>query len=241
MKYLKSALICIAAVAVLIAAYFLGGSAPVKETSGVQNSPITEEIQNKAEELPDADNAKEEEKEAFSEAEAEEEETAPPQKEEQTAQEENEVKNDEITAEPPESEKPYCTISIRCDEILKNMDSLDPEKIELVPQSGVILPETKVFFNSGENVFNILQRELKRAKIHLEFVTTPMYNSVYIEGINNLYEFDCGENSGWMYKVNGDFPKYGCSNYTVQDKDVIEWVYTCDLGRDVGGFYASEK
>ena len=172
---------------------------------------------------------------------AAEEETDPSQKEEQTAQEETEVKNDEITAEPPESEKPYCTISVRCDEILKNMDSLDPEKIELVPQSGIILPETKAFFNSGENVFNILQRELKRAKIHLEFVTTPMYNSVYIEGINNLYEFDCGENSGWMYKVNGDFPKYGCSNYTVRDKDVIEWVYTCDLGRDVGGFYASEK
>lgn len=240
MKYLKSALICIAAVAVLIAAYFLGGSAPVKETSGVQNPPITEEIQNKAEELPDDDNAKEEEKEALSEAAAEEE-TAPPQKEEQAAQEKTEVKNDEITEDSPESEKPYCTISVRCDEILKNMDSLDPEKIELVPQSEIILPETKAFFNSGENVFNILQRELKRAKIHLEFVTTPMYNSVYIEGISNLYEFDCGENSGWMYKVNGDFPKYGCSNYTVRDKDVIEWVFTCDLGRDVGGFYASEK
>lgn len=240
MKYLKRVLICIVTAAVLFAAYFFGGKTPVKDANHVTQLPVTEEIQNKAEELPDDDNAKEEEKEALSEAAAEEE-TAPSQKEEQTAQEETEVKNDEITAEPPESEKPYCTISVRCDEILKNMDSLDPEKIELVPQSGIILPETKVFFNSGENVFNILQRELKRAKIHLEFVTTPMYNSVYIEGINNLYEFDCGENSGWMYKVNGDFPKYGCSNYTVRDKDVIEWVFTCDLGRDVGGFYASEK
>ena len=37
-----------------------------------------------------------------------------------------------------------------------------------------------------------------------------------------------------MYKVNGWFPNYGCSRYSVQDGDVIEWVYTCDLGRDVG-------
>ena len=26
-----------------------------------------------------------------------------------------------------------------------------------------------------------------------EFEVTPVYNSNYIEGINNLYEFDCGE------------------------------------------------
>ena len=63
-----------------------------------------------------------------------------------------------------------------------------------------------------------------------------MYNSAYIEGINNLYEFDCGELSGWMYKVNGWFPNYGCSRYQLKEGDVIEWVYTCDLGVDVGGF-----
>ena len=57
----------------------------------------------------------------------------------------------------------------------------------------------------------------------------------YIEGIHNLYEFDCGDLSGWMYKVNGWFPNYGCSRYQLKQGDVIEWVYTCDLGKDVGG------
>ena len=61
----------------------------------------------------------------------------------------------------------------------------------------------------------------------------------YIEGINNLYEFDVGNTSGWMYKVNGWFPNYGCSRYQLQNGDVIEWVYTCDLGDDVGGGYAT--
>ena len=63
-----------------------------------------------------------------------------------------------------------------------------------------------------------------------------MYDSYYIEGINNLYEFDCGSESGWMYKVNGWFPNYGCSAYPLKDGDVIVWCYTCNgLGADVGG------
>ena len=73
----------------------------------------------------------------------------------------------------------------------------------------------------------------------MEFENTPMYNSAYIEGIHNLYEFDCGELSGWMYKVNDWFPNYGCSRYQLQDGDVICWEYTCDLGVDVGGFYST--
>ncbi len=131
-----------------------------------------------------------------------------------------------------------CTLSVRCDTILDNISWLDKEKVELVPEDGVIFPATKVTFYQGESVFNVLHREMKKAKIHMEFVNTPIYNSVYIEGINNLYEFDCGELSGWMYKVNNWFPNYGCSRYQLKDGDIIEWVYTCDLGVDVGGFYA---
>ena len=84
-------------------------------------------------------------------------------------------------------------------------------------------------------MFDVLQQVCRDNKIHLEFSNSPVYQSAYIEGIGNLYEFDCGELSGWMYSVNGWFPNYGCSSYAVQDGDVIEWVYTCDLGSDVGG------
>ena len=73
----------------------------------------------------------------------------------------------------------------------------------------------------------------------MEFENTPIYNSAYIEGINNLYEFDVGELSGWMYKVNEWFPNYGCSRYQLCDGDVVCWVYTCDLGSDVGGGYST--
>lgn len=147
-----------------------------------------------------------------------------------------------IPVEPQESvisDVEYtCVLSVRCDTILDNLDWLDPEKVELVPEDGVIYATQTVTFYEGESVFNVLQREMKKAKIHMEFSNTPIYNSAYIEGIHNLYEFDCGELSGWMYKVNNWFPNYGCSRYALKDGDVIEWVYTCDLGVDVGGFFS---
>ncbi len=128
-----------------------------------------------------------------------------------------------------------CTISISCATILNNLDSCDPDKVELVPEDGWILKPMTVTFYEGESVFNVLQRVCKQYKIHLEFENTPMYNSVYIEAINNLYEFDVGDLSGWMYKVNDWFPNYGCSRYSLKNGDVISWVYTCNLGYDVGG------
>ena len=127
-----------------------------------------------------------------------------------------------------------CTLSVRCDTLISNIEWLDKEKVELVPYDGVIFAECEVVFYEGESVFNLLLREMKKNKIHMEYVNTPIYNSAYIEGINNLYEFDCGELSGWMYKVNGWFPNYGCSRYQLKQGDRVEWVYTCDLGRDVG-------
>ena len=135
-------------------------------------------------------------------------------------------------------EELHCTISISCATILDNMDKCDKNKRELVPEDGWILPPTEVVFYDGESVFHVLKRTCKQVGIHMEFENTPIYNSAYIEGINNLYEFDVGDLSGWMYSVNGWYPNYGCSRYALKDGDVVEWRYTCDLGFDVGGGYS---
>lgn len=127
-----------------------------------------------------------------------------------------------------------CYLTISCATILDNMADLTEGKEDLVPANGLIFKKQKVTFYEGESVFDILRRVTQNSKIHMEFVNTPKYNSAYIEGINNLYEFDCGSGSGWMYNVNGWYPNYGCSRYAVQDGDEIEWNYTCDLGRDLG-------
>ena len=134
-----------------------------------------------------------------------------------------------------------CTISISCETILNNMNmnKCAESKKALVPEDGIILPATEVTFSEGESVFDVLQRVCQDNAIHMESNWTPMYNSAYVEGINNLYEFDVGSLSGWMYSVNGWFPNYGCSRYALQNGDVVNWVYTCDLGYDVGGGYST--
>ena len=131
-----------------------------------------------------------------------------------------------------------CTFSIECSTILNNLDQLDAEKLEVVPSDGVILAKTTVTFYEGESVFDVLQRLCKEKGIHLEASWTPIYNSAYVEGIHNLYEFDCGALSGWMYNVNGWYPNYGSSRYQLKDGDVVQWRFTCDLGNDIGGGYA---
>ena len=134
------------------------------------------------------------------------------------------------------AEEKTCKISIRCDTILNNMSDLKEGKNKYVPSNGVILATSEIDFDEGETVLDVLKRACSLAGIQLEYSWTPMYNSYYIEGINNLYEFDCGEESGWMYKVNGWFPNYGCSAYTLKDGDAIVFCYTCKgLGADVGG------
>lgn len=143
---------------------------------------------------------------------------------------------DEIQVESSEeAEATYtATLTVTSKTLLDHIEELDAEKVDLVPEDGIIYPTQTVIFYEGESVFDVLQREMKENKIHMEFVNTPALNSVYIKGINNLYEFDAGPLSGWMYKVNEWFPNYGASRYILEEGDHIEWVYTCDLGRDVG-------
>lgn len=131
-----------------------------------------------------------------------------------------------------------CTFSIECTTIFNNLDQLADGKLNALPSNGIILAKQTVTFNEGESVFDVLQRVCRSKGIQMESSFTPLYNSAYIEGINNLYEFDCGNGSGWMYRVNGWYPNYGCSRYQLQQGEVVEWRYTCDLGADVGGSYA---
>lgn len=201
-------------IAVLLGAFFYGGNYVKNEEQAV---PTGEEVltSSKTEEPVIKEEAVNEEKTAY-----EEEKTPEPVIEEE--KETNEEKKENT-----------CTLTIRCDTILSNINLLKENKKGIVPENGVILDKITVAFNEGESVFNILRRETKKNKIHLEFSSTPIYNSIYIEGIANLYEFDCGELSGWTYKVNGKSPGYSSSECVINPGDEIEWLYTCDLGKDV--------
>ena len=132
-----------------------------------------------------------------------------------------------------EEEKLTCTLMVRCDTILNNMSKLSDEKKDIIPSDGIIFPKQSIVFEEGESVFDVLLRVMRENKIHLEYESTPSLNSTYIEGIANIYEFDCGSMSGWIYKVNEKSQNFGCSDYILKDGDFVEWIYSCDLGSDI--------
>ncbi|MDQ0195474.1 DUF4430 domain-containing protein [Paenibacillus wynnii] len=99
-------------------------------------------------------------------------------------------------------------------------------------ESGVILAPSVVEVKDGDSVMDLLKRITRKNKIQMEF--KGIGPVAYVEGIDNLYEYDKGAESGWMYRVNGVFPNIGAAGYTVKSGDRIEWLYTLDLGKDLG-------
>lgn len=140
---------------------------------------------------------------------------------------------DEDTQTPSSGNGGECSIVIECYTILDHMEKLDEAKKDLVPPDGVLLAETTVAYEEGDSVMDILKKVTKEKKIQMEFEKSPAYDGGYVEGIGNLYEYDCGDGSGWEFYVNGWSPNYGAGNYLVSDGDMIAWRYTCDNGKDL--------
>lgn len=99
---------------------------------------------------------------------------------------------------------------------------------------GFIIRPREVELRKNDSVWDITRRLLDREGIKYNYSYTAKYNSVYIESIDGLGEFDHGPDSGWMYNVNGKYPSYGASQYRPRKNDRIEWRYTKDLGADLG-------
>lgn len=134
----------------------------------------------------------------------------------------------------PEETKNTCFVEIRCDTVMDTSVIENEAVIPYLPADGVVLAETEVELQEGDSAFDVLNRVCREKDIQMEFRQDGAYSGYYIEGINYLYEFDAGALSGWMYKVNEKFPNYGCARYEMQPGDKMVWVYTTDLGRDVG-------
>ncbi len=117
------------------------------------------------------------------------------------------------------------TMTIRCDTIA-NADNAD-----YIPEDGTILDVTEFPIAEGDTVFDILTEAARAHSIQLEYSGSA--DMPYITGIGYLYEFEFGELSGWVYHINGASPSVGCGEYVLKDGDVIEWLYSCDLGEDV--------
>ncbi len=143
----------------------------------------------------------------------------------------------------------YCTVRIECNTIYNNLGKLKDSKKNFLPTSGVILDNVQVALSGGESVFDVIKKACaenvctdhcsycQSTGVQLEYTYTPAFNNYYIEGIHQIYEKDCGTQSGWMYSVNGQFPDVGTSAYAVSEGDVIVFSFTCNMGEDIGNSY----
>lgn len=100
----------------------------------------------------------------------------------------------------------------------------NPNFAGILPQNGVIFSDGNVQFSEGESVMTVLKRALKSQKIAC---SVP---NGYVRSIAGLSEKDCGETSGWLYRVNGKLPTVSCKYYTLQAGDRVEFIYTCRMG-----------
>ena len=110
-----------------------------------------------------------------------------------------------------------CEFLISCKTVLSNKSALQSNY--QVPSGGKIY-EKKMEFEEGDTVMDVL----KRPGVDIDV------SKGYVAGIDGLYEFDCGKNSGWMYRVNGKFPNYMAGKCKLHDGDKVEWLYTCVRG-----------
>ena len=127
-----------------------------------------------------------------------------------------------------EAEEGYilCTITVSCEHVYDNPDLVPDEKWLVIPKYGLILHTTTMKVKEGSTVYQVLRSACEQNGILLDAALF----SPYVRGIGNLYEFDLGRQSGWMYEVNGYYPPVGCGSYRVEEGDVIVWNYTCNRG-----------
>ena len=102
---------------------------------------------------------------------------------------------------------------------------------EHIPADGVILAETVMPMAAGDTVYTILTDAARTYGLHME--ASGANGLMYVHGIGNIYEFDFGELSGWVYLVNGESASVGCDQYVLRDGDRIQWHYTLSLGKDI--------
>lgn len=118
-----------------------------------------------------------------------------------------------------------CTVTVECKSLLDHMDELKEGHEEFVPSDGYIIKNYTYKAKAGYTAYDALKSACNNNDIKLTAQKTSY--GVYISGINNLDEFDCGKQSGWMYSVNGIMPNTTCGNVTVDDGDSIIFTYVC--------------
>jgi len=118
-----------------------------------------------------------------------------------------------------------CTITVECKNIHKHMSQLKSGHERFVPNDGYIIHAESHTVDRGSTAYDVLKLACNAHGIRLTAKSTSY--GVYVVGINNLDEKDCGSASGWMYKVNGTAPMTSCGKYKMDSGDNLVFYYVC--------------
>ncbi len=134
------------------------------------------------------------------------------------------------TSSSPSSQQPASAARIEASE--PSMDEQTTVTLTITgdEETGVILSSTKVEIEEGDTVFDVLVKAVKEHDIRIEY--SGRGSNTYIEGIDDLYEFDNGPTSGWVVGVNGTLIPKSSGAVEVEPRDQVEWFYTLNLGKD---------
>lgn len=133
------------------------------------------------------------------------------------------------------------TFSADCKSVLGRMDTIDPSvnQPSVIPPDGVVIAECTLSLPEGSSAFDALITAARQQQVRVDYTGSSW--GTYVRSIGYISEFGFGELSGWMYRVNGEFPQVYAGEFTLHEGDVVEFVYTCDLGGDVGDSYNAEN
>ena len=159
-----------------------------------------------------------------------------------------------LTALAADTPAGYVTVSITDNgnrDYLMTMGDMDESEIEYAAPFGAIVAPTQVPYYEGETVASALVRLFEMNGITYNAYGTAAYQGgFYLQNITFTKDGVTVENfgegsitpddeymyyfSGWMIKINNWFASSGVSDYYADNGDVIEMLYTCGMGADIG-------
>lgn len=120
-----------------------------------------------------------------------------------------------------------CSIAIDCSAISGNnaLTSAGYPQLEPYAANPAILPKRSISVTDTNGDGRVSVEEAIKTACNTNGIQYEFKGSNYLRGINYLYEFNAGPNSGWMYMVDGVNPNRGCNTYYLNGGEDILWYY----------------
>jgi len=113
----------------------------------------------------------------------------------------------------------------------ENYDKLNDSYKKFVDESGYIVKDLKVELKSEASVLDVLEAVTEEKGIAVSY--GDMGTMKYVISINHIDAAILGGYSGWMVRVNGEFPPVGMEEIILKDGDVVDILFTTDMGEDI--------